>query len=234
MTCRTQLHPAPGVSRVAFSHQWPSILCGVPNPVPFSRTWPLQHPGLHTFQKEIPQLHPPTFTAPHIPSSSRCSPLTPTYEFLINPLPPRAPHEHSSLYLEHIQCIHGPCSTQRTETSDLAPALQELQDGANISGNTNLSSNSQPLPRHCLGKLRLREVNSCARVQIARALSVYMSPAFFTQCRELPLPLESSGSGDLEGSGTLCEDMFGRCCQLDFWSALGDYLGLSLLSCRLG
>lgn len=175
---------------------------------------------------------PARFTAPHIPSSSRFSPPTPTYEFLINPLPPRAPHEHSSLYLENIQCIHVPCSTQRTETSDLAPALQELQDGANISGNTNLTHNSQPLPRHCLGKLRLREVNSCPRAQTRGSFCLHDSSLFYTV--QGALPLESSGSGDLEGSGTLCEDMLGRCCQLDFWSALGDYLGLSLLSCRLG
>lgn len=187
MTCRTQLHPAAGASRVAFSHQWPSILCSVPNPVPLSRTWPLQNPGLHTFQKEIPQLHPPPFTAPHIPSSSRFSPPTPTYEFLINPLPPRAPQEHSSLYLENIQCIHVPCSTQRSETSDMAPALQELQDGANISGNTNLTHNSQPLPRHCLGKLRLREVNSCPRAQTRGSFCLHDSSLFYTVQGALPL-----------------------------------------------
>lgn len=76
------------------------------------------------------------------------------------------------------------------------------------------------------GKLRLREVSGQAGAQ-TRALCVFMAPACFSECKETSLPtLETSGSGDSGCSAASCEDVPGRCCQLDFQSAWGGGLGL--------
>lgn len=76
------------------------------------------------------------------------------------------------------------------------------------------------------GKLRLREVSGQAGAQ-TRALRVFMAPACFSECKETSLPtLETSGSGDSGCSAASCEDVPGRCCQLDFQSAWGGGLGL--------
>lgn len=126
----------------------------------------------------------------------------------------------------HIGCVHIPSSTQGTRPQTWSPP----------SGNSKVEPAHlgmqipHLIPNHfrglLSGKLRLREVSGQAGAQ-TRALRVFMTPACFSECKETSLPtLETSGSGDSGCSAASCEDVPGRCCQLDFQSAWGGGLGL--------
>lgn len=119
----------------------------------------------------------------------------------------------------------APPREPRPQTWSL-PTLREIQGGANAPGDTNSTPNSQPLPRPSLGETETPRGQWLSRGSNQGCLCLHDASLLFTVQGALSPTLGTSGSGDSGCSAPLCEDVLGRCCQLDFQSAWGDGLGL--------